>query len=331
MTSKNKETRLNPRSEAARALMRVCKEQAYASRVLDAALSKPGWESRDRGLFTELVYGVLRRLYCLDHVLAQVTHKPLRTLDPWTLQHLRIAAYQLLYLERVPTHALIHEAVQQVKQHKSPTLGKFVNAVLRQLQRQQEQSDLRPSSANVADPVELASILYSHPQWLVQRYQQDLGMEQAEARLQQQCLSPPLTLRVHRTWGTREQLAQLLREREIVSEMTPYSADGLILSTSAGESIQELQRQHPRAFMVQDEAAQCIAEWLHPQNNERILDACAAPGGKTAHLAAHAPQAEIFAADIHPRKLRQIEALCTRLGIQNVNTFDADMTRDEPP
>ncbi|MCB9637680.1 MAG: 16S rRNA (cytosine(967)-C(5))-methyltransferase RsmB [Myxococcales bacterium] len=318
---------LNPRLVAAQVLHRVLQEDAYAARLIDNALSKPGWDARDQALLTEIVYGVLRRLLFIDQGIGRFASRGLDSIDPLVLQHLRIAVYQLVFLDRIPHHAILHEAVEAIHALRGPKVAGFSNALLRKIQTHLR--DLHPPDPLLDLPGYL-SISQSHPRWLIERYLQAFGADRTEARLQAQNQPPPLTLRVHRPWGDREKLLQLLQESELEAEATTFSPDGVRLLTPSGPAIQRLIKEHAGAFIIQDEAAQCIARWLEPQEGERILDACAAPGGKTTNLASIAPQAHITAVDRHANKLRLIQDACKRLNITNVQTQQADLTRPFP-
>ncbi|MCK6511651.1 16S rRNA (cytosine(967)-C(5))-methyltransferase RsmB [Myxococcota bacterium] len=318
---------LNPRSAAAQILHRVLHEDAYAARLVDHALSKPGWDSRDQALLTEIVYGVLRRLLLLDRGIGRFASRGLDSIDPMTLQHLRIAVYQMLFLDRIPHHAILHEAVAAIQALRGPKIAGFANAVLRKIQSHLR--DLHPPDPLLDLPGYL-SISQSHPAWLIERYLQQLGPDRTEARLQAHNQPPALVLRVHAPWGSREDLLRVLQEHAIQATPTTFSPDGLRVESSSGPIIQKLFKELPQSFVIQDEAAQCIAHLLEPQPDERILDACAAPGGKTAHLASLAPHAQITAVDRHANKLHLVQEVCDRLHLSNVRIRQADLTQPLP-
>jgi 16S rRNA (cytosine967-C5)-methyltransferase len=318
---------LNPRAVAAQILHRVLHEDAYAARLVDHALSKPGWDSRDQALLTEIVYGVLRRLLLLDRGIGRFASRGLGSIDPMTLQHLRIAVYQMLFLDRIPHHAILHEAIEAIQALRGPKIAGFSNAVLRKVQSHLH--DLNPPDPLLDLPGHL-SISHSHPVWLIERYLQQLGPNATEARLKAHNQPPSLTLRVHPAWGSRDDLLRVLEEHTVQAIPTTFSPDGIRIESSSGSMIQKLIKEYPDAFVIQDEAAQCIAHLLEPQADERILDACAAPGGKTTHIASLAPQAQITAVDRHANKLRLIQESCDRLRLSNVRIRQADLTQPLP-
>jgi 16S rRNA (cytosine967-C5)-methyltransferase len=321
-------TTFDPREQAAQILQRVLHEDAYASRLVDHILDQKGWDARDQALLTELVYGILRNLLYLDHALNRFAKKGIDSIEPIILQHLRVAAYQLLFLDRIPAHAILHQAVNSVEALRGQRVAGFANALLRRLQEHKEQ--IHPPDP-LLDLAGFLAIRHSHPRWLVERYLDTLGQERTQERLRLHNQAPPLTLRVHTPWGSRDDLFALLEAEGIEAEATAFSPDGIRITKPAGRQIQALLAKEPRAFVIQDEAAQCIARWLVPEDAQAILDACAAPGGKTTHLAALAPHAQIIAMDRHPQKLRLIEQACQRLAISNVRTQAADLTKPLDP
>lgn len=322
--SKTSPTPPNVRTEAVRILERVLSDDAYANRTLDAALSSHKWDPRDAGLLTELVYGVLRRLYPLDAMIDSLSSRKLDSIDPFVLMHLRLAFYQMHFLDRIPDHAVLSEAVRLVKRKCGKGTGGFVNAILRKCQR----DSLTPVSLPTLDnPVQQLARDTSHPSWFVQRMLDLHGNERATAILEQNNTPAPLTLRVNPGWGKRDTLLQQLAQDEGDVEATPFSPDGIHLTTSQSNALQTLRKRLPNAFVVQDEAAQLLGHWLNPQAGESILDACAAPGGKTTHLAALAPEASITALDVHKHKMALIQQACKRLQLTNVHTRLHDATQ----
>lgn len=321
-TSQKKPTKPDPRREAARIVGRVIKDKAYANRLLNAAFQSEDWDARDRALLTELVYGVIRHLYSIDHALDQVAQKGVQSIDPAIVNHLRVAVYQLLYLDRVAPHAILNQAVRYVRQLRGQKVGGFVNALLRNIQR-------NPDRYVRIDPLlqlpESLSLSYSHPQWLVERWLARLGPDATRQRLAAHNMGSPLVFRVHGGGELRDKALQLLREKDIPAEATRWSPEGIRILGSLPMSLHHFLADFPYPLVPQDEAAQLVVQWLAPENQDSILDACAAPGGKTTHIAAIAPEAKMVACDIHPHKLPLIEELGQRLGIEVQTTTEAEL------
>ncbi|SDE08326.1 16S rRNA (cytosine(967)-C(5))-methyltransferase RsmB [Desulfuromonas thiophila] len=294
----------------------------YADLTLDAALRRSALASRDRALATELVYGSLRRRASLDYALAPCCRQPLATLEPAVLDLLRLGAYQLLFLDRVPAHAAIHSSVELTRQLRLQRAAGLVNAVLRALQRRQPQ--LRWPTAE-EDPLGWLTATLSLPDWLAQRWWNQYGLQPAGRLAACLLLPAPLTLRVNRLQTTPAQLLAQLAEAGYAAEACRYAVDGIRLLQPVTD-LTALPGFASGAFQPQDEASQLIAPLLQPQAGQRLLDVCAAPGGKTCHLAALTHnQADILAVDLHAHRLRKLEQGARRLGCQRVQTLCLDM------
>jgi 16S rRNA (cytosine967-C5)-methyltransferase len=239
---------------------------------------------------------------------------------------LRLGAYQILYLNRIPLAAVVNESVALVKT--KPRLAGwagFVNAVLRALIR----TPAPPWPDLTADPIQALSIRYACPEWLVRRWIARYGVKEAERLCRATTVIPPLTIRTNTLQISREELANHLRERGYTVRPTRVSPVGLILDKRG--PVSELPFFREGAYYVQDEAAQLIAPLVDPQPNETVLDACAAPGGKTTHLAALMKNCgEIIAVDQSPRRLRLLEENCQRLGVGIVRSLCTDATTLSP-
>lgn len=321
----------NVRALALRVLQAVEREEVFADEALDGALREAARETpldaRDRALAWELVYGVLRHRGTLDWRLDHVADRPIRRLPPGVATALRMAAYQLLYLDRIPASAAVNESVNLVKLVKG--LGSkpgrdwagFVNAVLRNLLRK----PAPPWPDPAANLVTALSVRYACPAWLVERWLARFGAGPVEALCRATLDIPPLTLRANLLRTTREALAADLAHAGYQARPTSYSPVGLILE--AGGPVTEVAGFAEGAFYVEDEAAQLVPPLLDPQPGERVLDACAAPGGKATHLAALMQnRGEIIALDRSPPRLRLVEENCRRLGVRIVTALVADST-----
>lgn len=321
------QTSTDPRREAARIIGRVLRDGAYANRLLHAVFQTEEWDPRDRGLLTELVYGVIRHLYTIDHALDQVIEKGLRSIDPAILNHLRVATYQILYLDRIAPHAVVSQAVRYIRQLRGQRVAGFANALLRNIQR-------NPERFVRIDPLlplpETLSLVYSHPLWLVQRWLQRFGPEQTQQRLQTNNQSTPLVFRFHGPSSQRTDVLQKLHHMDVSAEPTTWSPHGIRIHGHLPLPLHRFLEEFPYRLVPQDEAAQLIVSWLDPQNHETILDTCAAPGGKTSHINLLAPLAQVTACDIHPHKIQLIQDLCQRLQIPSVLLHPAASTTESP-
>lgn len=292
---------------------------AYAEDALSHGLSVADPGQPDRALATELVYGVLRWQRRLDDAIGRCARSHRGRIDAYLRHILRIGLYQILALDRIPHHAAVNEAVNQARFRGGERPGSFVNAVLRNALRNLATIDPSPG----ADPEGLA-VYYSHPQWLVRQWFDAYGPEVTTQILIHNNSRATLDLRVNTLRTSRPELEWLLSDAQVQTEQVPDVPDALRVVTAA-RPVQTLPGFAEGLFAVQGIASQLIAPLLGARPGERILDACAAPGGKTAHLAALTRnEAEIVAADIHEARLAETRANVTRLAAERIDMRAGD-------
>lgn len=316
-------------------LRRVEEGGAYASRALDAALAQAGAiDGREAGLATELVYGTLRRALALDAALAPHSKRPIAELDPPARVALRMGAYQLLHLGTQP-HAAVGEAVSLVKAVDHGRAAGYVNAVLRALARDPRAA---PAPALEADPAGHVAAAEALPRWLAEEWVAWLGPEDALALARAMNGPAPLAARS----PDRDALLARARAAGIAAEPAPLSPDGVIVS---GASVSDLARavsaargpqgdaRAPLPFQIQDEGAQLVTLYAAGElrgRRARVLDACAAPGGKAFHLAELlGPGSEVVAIELHPRKADELAREAARRGLP-VRAICADAAKPIP-
>jgi 16S rRNA (cytosine967-C5)-methyltransferase len=271
----------------------------------------------------ELAYGVLRRLATIDWRLEPVLDKPLMRLPVAVQMVLRLGTYQLLFLDRIPQSAAVNESVNLAKAF-AGTVGRdwsgFVNAVLRALLRHPPQ----PWPSMNLDAAQALAVRHSVPVWLSRRWVERLGLPSAEAACEGASVTPPMTLRVNQLITTREALLETFAQASIAAKPTSVSPFGIVLKE--GGSVPSLPGFHEGAFYVEDEAAQLIPLLLDPQAGDIVLDACAAPGGKSTHVAALMHnKGVIYAVDRKETRLGLVRSNCRRLGVQIVVPIVADI------
>lgn len=301
--------------EQALTVLRETERGSFADHLLDAARRE--LDSRDSGFLLELVYGVLRNRARIDWLLDRFSRQPIASTDDWTRNILRLAAYQLLFLDRVPPSAAVNTATELAKRHgRKP---KYVNGLLRTLARSRE---TLPVPAD-EDPATRLAILHSHPRWLVARWIDRFGLDRTDETLRRNNQPAPLVLRANALKNTRDELVALLEQQGAAVRATRQSPWGIELLSSAG--ITALPSYKEGRFMVQDEAAQLVSLLLDPRPGETVLDACAAPGGKTTHLAElmH-DQGTIIALDSRRDRLPKISENASRLGISIIRPVLGD-------
>lgn len=315
------------RAAALETLLAVDRARVYADDALDQSLSRALLDTRDRALAVELVYGVLRHRLTLDWRLDHVADRPIRRLPHPVQAALRLATYQLLYLDRIPQSAAVNESVALVKAKSGAgsRWSGFANAVLRSLIR--EPAPAWPDRDK--EPATFLSVRYACPAWLAERWVARLGMARAEQLCQATLTIPPLTIRVNSLRTTREALADALRLSGYQVTPTSVSPLGLVLDKCG--LITDIPQFGEGLFYVEDEAAQLVTGLLAPQPGERILDACAAPGGKSTALAALMEnRGEVVAMDQSRDRLRRLQENCARLGIRIVSPLLGDVSRGKP-
>jgi 16S rRNA (cytosine967-C5)-methyltransferase len=310
----------NPRQAASAVLLRILKEGSYADQLMDRELSSGRLSGPDRGLFAELVFGTLRRQGTLDHVLTGLLTQPLLRLEPQVLILLRLGLYQLMYLDRIPESAAVNESVNLAKQT-LPRASGLINAVLRNYLRHRD-SVVFPDP--IAAPAASIAARHSHPTWLVKMWFSQIGEAETELLAEASSLQPPLTLRANTLLTTRSDLLEKFVANGITAAPCRFSPFGI--HVEGRHHIPGLPGFREGLFAVQDEASQLAGILLDPQPGERVLDTCAAPGGKATHLAQLMDnQGELLAMDVSGSKLPLIQEAAQRLGITNMRTRMADL------
>lgn len=282
--------------------------------------------SLDRAFLTELTYGVLRWRGRLDWIIHYFSNIPFEKIESEMLNALRLGLYQIFFLSKTPASAAVNESVELVKKARGKGGGGFVNAILRSAVRERE---TLPYPDRRQDPALHISVVQSHPLWLVQRWIEELGVEETLKICVANNRIPALTLRTNTLRTRREDLIEKLGKKGLISAPTPFSEDGVLLKN--GPPVSELPFLKEGLFVIQDEASQLVSLIMDPRPGEKILDACAAPGGKTTHIAQRMENhGEIYAFDLRQEKLKQIEEGCKRLGIKIVRTAIGDAVKALP-
>jgi 16S rRNA (cytosine967-C5)-methyltransferase len=297
----------------------VERTDAYANILLDARLRQSRLAPLDRALATELVYGVLRWRGKLDWMLGQVLDRPLETLDLPVRQVLRLGAYQLRCLTRVPTFAAVDESVRLIRKAGAGRSAGYINAVLRSLAGHRHDRSPDP----VRDPIGYWSTLGSHPRWLVERWIARLGREEAEQLMAANNEVPPLTVLVNTLKAKSEEAHRALAEalpgvqagRWIPGSLTLRGAGGVARLPGFAEGW----------LIPMDEAGAFPVLALEVEPGHRVLDACAGGGSKSALMAARVgAEGEVLALDMSPRAMRRLGAAVQRLGLSRVRPHQGD-------
>lgn len=311
------------RSTALDVLLKVEQAKAFSNLQLNQALKTGKLERQEAGLATELVYGTLQRLNTIDHHLSRFVAKGLDKLQPWVRNLLRLSFYQIYYLDRIPPHAAVNEAVNIAKRRGHRGISGMVNGVLRNVLRNLD-SLVVPDSW---PPVKRISLQASHPEWLVARWIEQFGEEETEAMCEGNNRPPLISARVNRLKTDRETLLAELKQQQFEAEPSLLSDDGIVLTGRSGNLAMTSWHEEGK-LTIQDESSMIVAAALAASPGMRVLDCCAAPGGKTTHIAEMMEDnGEVWANDIHEHKQQLIESQANRLGLSSVRTIVGDAGR----
>ncbi|MDT7043071.1 16S rRNA (cytosine(967)-C(5))-methyltransferase RsmB [Candidatus Nitronereus thalassa] len=303
-------TKSSSRAVALHVLLEVERRHVFADEAFQQLTKNSPLSTVDRGLAFDLVFGVLRHRGHLDWRLHALTKKSLSGLPTIIVMILRLGAYQLLYLDRIPDSAAVNECVKLAKRVKGRDWSGVVNGVLRNLTRQADPPWPDPTE----DPVQALSIRYSCPPWLTQRWIDRFGFDRAEEICRQSNSIPPLTLRTNALRASRHKLKERLQAEGYSVTETVVSPLGLTLGKCG--TLTTLTALQEGWCYVEDEAAQLVPFLLDVQPGHRVLDACAAPGGKATNLASlMKDQGEILAVDRSAQRLQALQENIVRLGI----------------
>jgi 16S rRNA (cytosine967-C5)-methyltransferase len=300
-------------------------------------------DPRDRALAAEIAAGVQRWRAALDHLITGFSKRAIDRLDVEIVEILRLSAYQLLYLTRVPASAIVDDAVNLAKRAGKKSAAGFVNAVLRQISRKRGHLPLppRPQVLPPSQPpgteveswdgggrqaaLDYLSITLSHPRWLATRWLDRLGFETAEAWMLFNNAPAPLTLRVNRLRATPSALIARLAAEGIRVRPGAFAPDALIVEEGSPLRLAS------HDFLVQDEASQLVAVLADPMQGARVLDTCAAPGGKTTAMAATLGATGLLVAcDARARRMELLRRTLAQAGADRVRLVQADALRTLP-
>ncbi|MBU6427783.1 MAG: 16S rRNA (cytosine(967)-C(5))-methyltransferase RsmB [Cyanobacteria bacterium REEB65] len=275
--------------------------------------------SLDRALVTELVNGATRMRRALDFQLDRILDRPLSTLKPAIRNNLRLGAYQILYLTRIPAHAAVHESVALARKRGHEGVAKLTNAVLRELVR-------RHSAGSVEwpqDPLAKLAVRRSYPDWLIERWIAAYGLEEADRLAAAQDQPPPFAIRTNLLRLNRDDLLRRLQAADVAAEPSSIAPEGIRLADPG--ALPALPGFEQGWWCVQGEAAMLVAAALDPRPGEVVADVGAAPGGKATHLAERMKNTgSVLAIESHPGRLALVEQNARRLGITTVVPLERD-------
>lgn len=304
----------NPRKLAVLALLKINNESSYSNLTLNSLFAETQALPADKALATALVYGVLDRKITIDYVISSFLKTPLKKVAPFTAEVLRTAVYQIMFMDNIPQSAAVNEAVKLIKNSKENRNSGFVNGVLRNILRAE---NLLPKGDSVND----LSVIYSCPKEIIESFIADYGFNDTKALLLESLKPAPITIRVN---TTKTDIATVQAQIGVETEIAePFGA--LVLKKGIDVAKNELYKQG--LFHVQDTASQTVVGVLSPSENERVLDMCAAPGGKSFTMAENMNnKGEIVSCDIYSKRVELIEKSAKRLGLKIITPKVCDAT-----
>ncbi len=313
----------NARELVLKSLHRIENEGAYSNRELTTLLAEKELAPQDRGFVTELLLGVVQNKLWLDYVIGQFSNVKLKKLSPWIHGILRLGVYQILSMERVPDSAACNEMVKLAGKYSRGVSRGFVNGVLRNVSRNKEGISY-PKATD-----EYLSVRYSCPLWLTKKLIHQYGTETCEEILKASLCRFPVTVRVNPLKTTQKELLQILGQEGISAELPKDSSRYLVIGGAI--NVNQSASYGAGLYTLQNTSSMAAAEMLGVRAGERVLDLCAAPGGKTTYLGEEMQnQGEIIACDLHPHKIPLIQSGAKRLGIENVEAMVQDGTVHNP-
>lgn len=311
----------NCRQFAYLALLEVYKKGAYTDIALNKILTENQINNLDKGLICELVYGIVRRQRTLDHLITQFSTKKAEDQPLFLRIILQIGLYQLRYLNQIPASAAVNTSVELAKINKLGKLSGVVNGILREYIRKSQLNDPLKLPKN---EVEKIGILESFPNWMIENFIAQIGLENTLKLCQWYNQTPKIDLRVNILKTSLDDLEKHFLEQNIKVTRINNLPQGLRLDQGSG-NIEKLPGFQQGWFTVQDSSAQLVSHFLDPQPGEVIIDACAAPGGKTTHIAELiGDDGEIWACDVYPKRLKKVQENCDRLGLKSIKIQTAD-------
>ena len=312
----------NARQTAFEILNKIQRDNSYSNLAIDAVLEKTQAEADDKRLISALVYGVAERMITLDYQLSLYLSQPLRKLKPQVLTILRLGAYQILYMDKIPASAAVNESVKLTKTNQAQFASGLVNAVLRKI----DKNGLRLPDEKADN---YRSVKYSCPQWLIEMWDKAFGSENTDKLLEASFGAVGTVIRVNTLKTDAVKLIDKLHE-EGIDAVKCDEAENALVAEKAG-ALHKTKCYAEGLFHVQDSASQLCCAALGALENDTVLDICSAPGGKSFTIAQMMNNTgRIFSCDVYEHRLKLIENGASRLGITNIKVMKNDGSAVNP-
>ena len=304
-------------------LYKVEKENAYTNILLNDVINKNKKElnNKDIGLISEIVYGVTTWRLTIDEIIKKYSKIKIKKISPWILNILRLSIYQIVFLDKIPKSAAVNEGVNLAKKYGNKGSVGFTNAILRKVDKDTERDKLNNIKLNNDNnDLEIISKCTSMPIWIIEELKNDgLNNDNILDICRKSNIRPNISIRVNNLKINRKELEKILDDEKVKIKKDGILEDFIILDKING--IEELESFKNGLFTVQDEVAGLPAIILNPKQNDKILDSCSSPGGKTTYIAELMKnKGEILAFDIHEHRVKLVEENATRLGVNIIKT-----------
>ncbi len=318
---------MSARKVALLTLDAVEQKDAWLNTQLKKELAREKLDRRDAALATRICLGCIQTQMKLDFYIQSFSNMKLRKMESKVRNALRLSVYQLLYMERIPESAVVNEAVKLIKKFgKNPRAAGMVNGILRNIIRNKETLPKYTENSRIGT----MSLQYSHPQWLIEEFLRYLPFEEVEELFKLHNEEPPLTVQINTYRYDMQTVKENLQREDVQVKVHEWLSDSLLLSNTG--NMEELVSFQKGMFYVQDPAANLVAKVMGNIQGKRILDACAAPGGKSFAIGiAMKNNGQIISCDLHPHKVQLIQLGAERLGLTNIQPVlrDARQKMDE--
>ena len=313
---------INPRRIALDVLVEVEGKSLPLDFLIERKFKRhQGLKQMDYAFITEVVYGTLRWRGRIDWIIGLISRVRPERMERFILNLLRLGLYQILFMDRVPVSAAVNESVEIAKASRREEAPGFINAVLRRISDRRVNMEMPHGK----DPSSI-SVRHSHPLWLVERWTKELGIDETIELCKANNRIPPLSLRANTMKTSRAKLLAEMRREVSQAIPSPFSPEGVLIDPPV--PLSRIPHFREGWFQVQDESSQLMGYIMDPKPGGQVLDACAAPGGKTTHLAQlMGNRGRIFAADISARRLSLLKENCHRLGVSIVTALRHNLTK----
>lgn len=309
---------MNAREIAYKVLLDIEKNKNYSNMAINKHFKDVKLSNQDRGLATEIIYGVIENKYYIDYMIDKLSKVKTNKMEIYVKTLLRMGIYQIMFLNSISDYAAVNETVNLAKKKNSKVSG-FINGILRNVIRQKETI----GSIKVKDDIDYLAIKYSYDKWMIRNWMIHFGREFTEELLEANSQRPSIYLRTNTLKITRDELIEKLEKQNIKASKVNVVDEAIKVENLKDIENNSLYKEG--LFTVQDISSMLVGKVMNPKENSFVLDVCSAPGGKTTHMATLMNNTgQVVSRDIYEHKLKLIKASCKRLNLTNVDVEEYD-------